>query len=148
MSTSVSNAPSRAMTRFAVVSYTLVNLNSGNIATQENVMGLLDGVLGGVVGAAMVNVVNSVIEKHGGVQGIVKEFETKGLGETVKSWVSTGPNQPISPDQVHSVLGADLLQQLAAKTGLSVDDLKQKLAHVLPTAIDTLTPGGIIPKSA
>lgn len=43
-------------------------------------MGLLDGVLGGVVGAAMVNVVNGLIEKHGGVQGIVKEFETKGLG--------------------------------------------------------------------
>ncbi len=111
-------------------------------------MGLLDGVLGGVVGAAMVNVVNGLIEKHGGVQGIVKEFETKGLGETVKSWVSTGPNQPISPDQVHSVLGSDLLNQLAAKSGLSIDELKQKLAHVLPTAIDKLTPGGVIPKSA
>jgi uncharacterized protein YidB (DUF937 family) len=144
----VNNAPARAVTQFMVVSYTPVNINSGSIATQEDVMGLLDGVLGGVVGAAMVNVVNSVIEKHGGVQGIVKEFETKGLGETVKSWVSTGPNQPISPDQVHSVLGSDLLQQLAAKSGLSIDDLKQKLAHVLPTAIDKLTPGGTIPKSA
>ncbi|MFO1469066.1 MAG: YidB family protein [Steroidobacteraceae bacterium] len=111
-------------------------------------MGLLDGVLGGVAGAAMVSVVSSVLEKHGGVQGIVKEFESKGLGETVKSWVSTGPNQPISPDQVHSVLGTDLLQQLAAKSGLSLDDLKQKLAHVLPQAVDKMTPGGVIPKSA
>ena len=75
-------------------------------------------------------------------------YETKGLGETVKSWVSTGPNQPISPDQVHSVLGADLLQQLAAKSGLSIDDLKNKLAQVLPAAIDKITPGGTIPKGA
>jgi uncharacterized protein YidB (DUF937 family) len=119
-----------------------------DLDNRRNGMGLLDGLLGGVVGAAMVNVVNSVIEKHGGVQGIVKEFESKGLGETVKSWVSTGPNQSISPDQVHSVLGADLLQQLAAKSGLSIDDLKQKLAHVLPQAVDKLTPGGTIPKSA
>jgi uncharacterized protein YidB (DUF937 family) len=111
-------------------------------------MGLLDGLLGGVVGAAMVNVVNSVIEKHGGVQGIVKEFESKGLGETVKSWVSTGPNKSISPDQVQSVLGTDLLQQLAAKSGLSIDELKQKLAQVLPQAVDKLTPGGTIPKTA
>jgi hypothetical protein len=31
-------------------------------------MGLLDGLLGGAVGAEMVTVVNGLIEKHGGVQ--------------------------------------------------------------------------------
>jgi hypothetical protein len=35
-------------------------------------MGLLDGVLGGVVGAEMANVVSGVIEKYGGVQGLVR----------------------------------------------------------------------------
>ena len=55
-------------------------------------MGLLDGILGGVVGGEMVSVVNGLIEKHGGVQGIVKQFEQQGLGETVKSWVGTGAN--------------------------------------------------------
>ena len=44
-------------------------------------MGLLDGVLGGVVGAEMVSVVNGLIEKHGGVQGLVSQFESQGLGE-------------------------------------------------------------------
>ena len=111
-------------------------------------MGLLDGVLGGVFGAAMVNVVNNVIEKHGGLQGIIKEFESKGLGDTVKSWVGMGANQPVTPDQVHSVLGGDLLHQLAEKSGLSIDELKQKLAHVLPQAIDKMTPAGVIPNSA
>jgi uncharacterized protein YidB (DUF937 family) len=109
-------------------------------------MGLLDGVLGGVVGAGMVSVVNGIIEKHGGVQGIVNEFEKNGLGATVRSWVGTGPNDPISPADVHRVLGSDLLQQLSAKSGLPVQDLAEKLAQVLPQAVDRLTPDGTIPK--
>ena len=109
-------------------------------------MGLLDGLLGGLVGAGMVSVVSDVIEKHGGLQGVVSEFEKNGLGATVKSWVGTGPNQPISPDEVHKALGPDLLQQLSEKSGLSVQDLTQKLAQVLPQAVDKLTPTGTIPK--
>src|SRR5678816_542565 len=93
---------------------------------QEAHMGMLDGLLGGIVGAGMVSVVNGIIEKHGGLQGVVREFEKNGLGATVQSWVGTGTNQPISPDEVHKVLGPDLLQQLAAKSGLSVQDLAQK----------------------
>lgn len=110
-------------------------------------MGMLDGLLGGLVGAGMVSVVNGIIEKHGGLQGVVSEFEKNGLGATVKSWVGTGPNQPISPEDVHKVLGPDLLQQLSAKSGLSVQDLTQKLSQVLPGAVDSLTPDGIIPKA-
>ena len=41
----------------------------------------------------------------------------------------------------------ELLQQLAEKSGLSVEDLAQKLAQVLPQAVDKLTPNGVIPKS-
>jgi uncharacterized protein YidB (DUF937 family) len=109
-------------------------------------MGLLDGVLGGVVGAGMVSVVNGIIEKHGGVQGIVNEFEKNGLGPTVRSWVGTGPNDAVSPADVHRVLGSDLLQQLSAKSGLPVQELAEKLAQVLPQAVDRLTPDGTIPK--
>ena len=109
-------------------------------------MGMFDGLIGGIVGAGMVSVVNGILEKHGGLQGVVSEFEKNGLGATVNSWVGTGPNQPISPDQVHKVVGPDLLQQLADKSGLSVQDLTQKLAQLLPQAVDKLTPNGTIPK--
>ena len=47
-------------------------------------MGMFDGILGGIVGAEMATVVNHLIEKHGGVSGIVSELQQKGLGETVK----------------------------------------------------------------
>jgi uncharacterized protein YidB (DUF937 family) len=110
-------------------------------------MGMFDGILGGIVGAGMVSVVNSILEQHGGLQGVVGEFEKNGLGPTVRSWVGTGPNQPISPQDVHKALGPDLLRQLAEKSGLSEQDLVQKLSHVLPQAVDKLTPNGTIPKA-
>src|SRR5436190_21269606 len=105
-------------------------------------MGMLDGLLGGIVGAGMVSVVNGIIEKHGGLQGVVSEFERNGLSTTVRSWVGTGPNEPISPAQVHQVLGPELLQQLSAKSGLSIQELTQKLSTILPQAVDHLTPNG------
>ena len=82
-------------------------------------MGLLDGILGGLVGGGMATIVNGLIEKHGGVQGIVSQLEQQGLGATVKSWVGTGPNQPISADQLHQAFGAGTIQALAAKAGLN-----------------------------
>jgi uncharacterized protein YidB (DUF937 family) len=109
-------------------------------------MGLLDGLIGGVVGAGMTNAVNQILERHGGLQGVVSEFERNGFGPTVQSWVGTGPNQAIAPDGISRVLGSDLLQQLATKTGLSVQDLTQRLAQVLPDVVDKLTPNGVVPK--
>jgi uncharacterized protein YidB (DUF937 family) len=109
-------------------------------------MGMFDGVLGGVVGAEMATVVNNLIQKHGGVQGIVAQMQQQGLGATVKSWMGDGANQPISPDQVHHAFGVDTIKELAAKAGLSPDVLAGKLAQVLPQAIDHLTPAGTAPK--
>jgi uncharacterized protein YidB (DUF937 family) len=110
-------------------------------------MGLMDGMLGGIIGAGMVSAVNGILEKHGGLQGVVNEFEKNGLGPTISSWVGTGPNQAISPGDLHRALGPDLLQQLAAKTGMSVQELSEKLAQALPQAVDKMTPGGTIPKA-
>ena len=109
-------------------------------------MGLFDGILGGVVGAGMVSVINGILEQHGGVQGVVNEFEQKGLGGTVRSWVGTGTNQPISADQIQQALGPDLLQKPSEKSGMSQQDLAQKLTQILPRAIDHMTPNGEIPK--
>jgi uncharacterized protein YidB (DUF937 family) len=111
-------------------------------------MGLLDGLLGGIVGAEMATTVNSFIQSHGGVGGIVSQLEQQGLGGVARSWVSTGTNQAISAEQITKVFGSSpMLGQLAAKTGMSPQDLAAKLSQILPTAIDKLTPGGTIPKA-
>jgi len=108
-------------------------------------MGLLDGLLGGTVGAALVTAANDLIEKNGGIAGVLAKFQEKGLGPIVQSWISTGQNQPIEPEQIGHAVGPDLLSELAAKAGISAEELKKKLAELLPQAIDKLTPGGKIP---
>lgn len=108
-------------------------------------MGLFDGLLGGVIGAEMVTVVNGLVERHGGVQGMVSELQSKGLGGAVQSWIGTGPNQAVSPDQIHQAVGPDVMAQLAAKIGIAPEELASKLAQVLPQAVDKLTPNGVVP---
>jgi uncharacterized protein YidB (DUF937 family) len=108
-------------------------------------MGLLDGLIGGAAGAGLVTVVNGLIEKHGGLQGIVAQFQQQGLGPTIQSWVGNGENLPISPDQVQQALGSDSIQQLAAKLGIPPDQLAAKLSEILPQAVDKMTPGGKVP---
>jgi uncharacterized protein YidB (DUF937 family) len=108
-------------------------------------MGLLDGLIGGAVGAGMITAVNGLIEKHGGLQGIVAQFQQQGLGPTIQSWVGTGENLPISPEQIHQALGSDTVQQLAAKLGIPPDQLAAKLSEILPQAIDKMTPEGKVP---
>ena len=110
-------------------------------------MGLLDGLLGGVVGAEVTNLVSGFIEHHGGVQGLVSQFEQQGMGPTIQSWIGTGPNQAITAEQLQKVIGSDALTQLAGKFGINPQDMLQKVAQALPAAVDKLTPDGVIPKA-
>ncbi len=110
-------------------------------------MGLLDGLIGGAVGAEMISVVNGLIEKHGGVKGLVAQFQQQGLGPTIQSWVGNGENLPISPEQVHQALGSDTVQQLATKLGIPPNELAAKQSQVLPQAVDKMTPNGTASKA-
>jgi uncharacterized protein YidB (DUF937 family) len=110
-------------------------------------MGLLDGLIGGMVGAEMVTVVNGLIEKHGGVQGVVNQLRSQGLGATVNTWIADGANAPVTAAHMQQAFGEQTLNDLAAKTGLTPEELAAKLAQVLPHAVDALTPNGIVPKS-
>jgi uncharacterized protein YidB (DUF937 family) len=109
-------------------------------------VGLMDGLIGGLVGGELASVVNNLVAQHGGVSGLVSKLESGGLGAAVQSWVGTGANAPVSSQQIHSALGADLMQQLAAKSGLSTEELAQRLSQVLPEVVDKLTPGGTLPR--
>lgn len=108
-------------------------------------MGLLNGLLGGVVGAELTSLVQAAIERHGGLPGLVSQFEQQGLGGVVHSWVGTGANQPITADQLQKVLGSATVQQMAARFGINPQDLLQKLSQVLPQAVDKMTPTGVVP---
>ncbi len=113
-------------------------------------MGLLDELAGsamsGMLGNSSNPLVHSAMEmiqnQPGGLAGLVQSFEQKGMGGLVQSWVGTGPNPPVSSDQVTSVLGSDALKNLAAKAGIPADQAGSQLAALLPGLIDKLTPNG------
>ncbi|HNV25008.1 MAG TPA: YidB family protein [Nitrospira sp.] len=83
----------------------------------------------------------------GGLSGLIQAFQKNGLSDIVNSWVGTGKNLPISPEQIQQGLGGDLLKQLAAQAGLSTEAAGGQLASLLPGLIDKLTPGGKVPDS-
>jgi uncharacterized protein YidB (DUF937 family) len=116
-------------------------------------MGLLDNLAGQILGGgksqgdlagALTHLLGS--SEVGGLSGLVQQFASKGLGDIVNSWVGTGQNLPISPDQITHGLGSDLLNQLASKSGLKTQDISSQLSQLLPQVVDKLTPQGKIPQ--
>ena len=66
-------------------------------------------------------------------------------GETAQSWINSGPNKEISPQQLKQAIGSDVLEKLEQQTGLSQEELLARLSRELPTAVDKYTPDGRLP---
>ena len=81
----------------------------------------------------------------GGLGDLLKQLQQNGHGDTANSWVSPGPNKPISPGDLASALGADQINNLAEQTGLSSDELLKGLSQLLPDVVNHLTPDGRLP---
>jgi uncharacterized protein YidB (DUF937 family) len=80
-----------------------------------------------------------------GLGGLIKQFQQKGLGDAVDSWIATGKNKNVAPDQVSVALGSDIVDELSRRTGLSRDQVVTELARMLPNVVDNLTPDGRLP---
>jgi uncharacterized protein YidB (DUF937 family) len=81
----------------------------------------------------------------GGLNDLLKQFEQGGQGDTVHSWVGSGPNKSITPNDLASALGEDRIKTLMQYSGMSRDDLLNGLTQHLPNLIDQLTPNGRVP---
>ena len=82
----------------------------------------------------------------GGLQGVVDKFRASGMAETVNSWIAVGTkNLPITADQVRAALGNAHVTALAAKLGIDPANAAEKLAAMLPQAVDAATPDGTLP---
>ncbi|TDV17201.1 YidB family protein [Paraburkholderia caballeronis] len=92
--------------------------------------------------AAAMEFVNN---QPGGLNGLIQKFQQGGIGDVIQSWVSNGENQPVSADQLHSVLGSDAVSGLAQKVGLQPDQVSGLLAQVLPHVVNAATPNGEVP---
>jgi uncharacterized protein YidB (DUF937 family) len=81
----------------------------------------------------------------GGLGGLLAQLQAGGLDSVVKSWVGTGQNKPVQPDELGDALGKKTVTQMADKAGCSKDDLLAQLSAALPGLIDKLTHDGRIP---
>ena len=118
-------------------------LGGGEMAGLMEIVSKNPQIIGAVVG--LLSTKDSSIGGSGGLGGLIGAFEHKGLGDMMSSWISTGPNPPISASQVSDILGGDTMGQFARKAGIPVGEAGTLLAKLLPTAIDKLTPDGTVP---
>lgn len=90
----------------------------------------------------------SADNKHGGLAGLLGQFQQAGLGDVAQSWVGTGANQPVQPSQIEQVFGPAGLQRIAAKANVAPTEASGLLATILPVLVDQMTPKGAPPAQA
>lgn len=84
----------------------------------------------------------------GGLDGLLGTLRQAGLGEQVDSWINTGENRPVAPEELTQAFGAERLQGAAQGLGLQGGGaLAGILAQLLPVLIDRLTPQGQMPSA-
>jgi uncharacterized protein YidB (DUF937 family) len=81
----------------------------------------------------------------GGLSELLRKFQQAGQGQAAQSWIGTGPNQTVAPEDIEKAIGADTLDALAQRTGIPRERLLAELREMLPSTVDTLTPDGRIP---
>ena len=113
----------------------------------SNLLSTIGQGAGGADPAKLAAAVQETFASKGGVDGLIGTLRQGGLGGAVDSWISTGPNQAVEPQRLEAALGPNNVNQIATKSGLSIEMLLPILAAALPMIIDMLTPDGNAPKT-
>lgn len=113
-------------------------------------MGLIDGVLGAVLGRGggpAKTILRGVmgLVAGGGLNKLLSAFRDKGLGQQADSWVATGDNQEVDADQIRQVISDEQLQQIADEAGISTEEAARQVAQALPELVNHVTPDGAVP---
>jgi uncharacterized protein YidB (DUF937 family) len=142
-------------------------LATANFSKEDRPMGLLDSVIGGLMGgqggsSPMAGVLMNLLgggqgagsglgtqsigrQGQGGLGGLLASFEQAGLGHIAQSWVGTGQNQQVTPDQLQRVFGQARVQSMADQAGMEPQGFLSQLAQHLPHVVDQMTPQGRVP---
>jgi uncharacterized protein YidB (DUF937 family) len=98
--------------------------------------------LGGATVGALVMLALQMLQRNGGLEGVLGRLREKGHAREADSWVGTGANEPIAPDVLSQVLGGDELGRAARDVGLSPDEAANGLASIFPEVVNEMTPQG------
>ena len=80
-----------------------------------------------------------------GLGGLLDRFRENGQGDIADSWVGKGANGSCDARQLEQALGEDTIAHLQTQTGLSRQELIERLCTNLPQTVDRLTPEGRLP---
>ncbi|MEQ4924216.1 YidB family protein [Proteus hauseri] len=87
------------------------------------------------------------VESQGGIEGLVKQFNSAGLSELIQSWIGTSANLPINAEQIVQIFSSPVINDLATKINMSAGEASEMAAQYLPKLIDKVTPNGVIPEN-
>ncbi len=117
-----------------------------------SILDTLKGLAGGQgasSGNAALDVIGGLIQKSGGIGGLVSTLQQGGLGGVVSSWVGTGANQSVSGAQLGQALqgtaAGQHVEAMAQKLGVDPSQVLGQLARHLPEVVNRLTPNGQVP---
>jgi len=117
----------------------------GNQGGQQNPLeSILNGLAGSQVrgGNPLLQIALALLQQNGGLEGVLGKFRENGMATQADSWVSTGPNMGISPNQLQEALGSSTIGQIASQLGVSQDEAGSSMSQLLPELINHLTPHG------
>lgn len=83
----------------------------------------------------------------GGLGALLASLREGGLGELAASWLGTGANRAVAPDQLGRALGGDTLAEFAKAAGIGSDQAPSVLAGILPELVNQLSPQGRAPET-
>ncbi len=92
----------------------------------ENIVNALKGVLGSQ-------------EDGIDIASLLSQVQDSSLLEVVSSWIGSGENQPIAPEEVTQIVPEEKVQALAQQLGISEESARKALADALPAVVDQAT---------
>jgi uncharacterized protein YidB (DUF937 family) len=115
-------------------------------------MGIFDELVGGIEAeagqkAGLYEEVAKLVTEAGGVNGLMQQFQQKGLDGVISGWIGNGTNPPITAEQIVQVVGQDKITEIASKVGLSEQQVVDGISKLLPMIINHLTPNGTAPST-
>lgn len=122
--------------------------NRGQTQTQDPLSSILGGLTGGggtgtgSGGNLLLQLALMMLQRNGGLDGVLGKFREAGMGAQADSWVSNGQNMNLSPDQLQQIFDSGSLNDIASQLGMSQNQAGSAMSQMLPELINQLTPQG------
>ncbi len=78
------------------------------------------------------------------LDGLLALFREGGFGHEVDSWLGSGANLPITPEDIMEVIDPMTMGSLASTLGVPPAMLPGLVAQYLPVVVDKLSPNGTV----